>query len=74
MLRELTPERQKVGAVMVWCLEHAEAAEEVVECIADSLSILQTPLAKKVSLHYGYCPFGGAGVGGGMRGCGRLMG
>jgi U2-associated protein SR140 len=36
---------------MVWCLEHAEAAEEIVECIAESLSILQTPIPKKVLLH-----------------------
>ena len=34
---------------MVWCLEHAESAEEIVECIAESLSILQTPIPKKVS-------------------------
>ena len=48
MLRELTPDRTRVGTAMVWCLDHAEAAEEVVECIAESLSILQTPLPKKV--------------------------
>ena len=48
MLRELTPERAKVGDAMVWCLEHAESAEEVVECLAESLSLLETPLAKKV--------------------------
>ena len=34
--------------MMAFCLVHAEAAEEVVECIAESLSILQTPLPKKV--------------------------
>ncbi|XP_041354485.1 U2 snRNP-associated SURP motif-containing protein-like isoform X2 [Gigantopelta aegis] len=49
MLRELTPERPKIGDVMVWCLDHAESAEEVVECIAESLSILQTPLPKKIA-------------------------
>ena len=48
MLRELTPDRTRIGTAMVWCLDHAEAAEEVVECIAESLSILQTPLPKKV--------------------------
>lgn len=50
MLRELTPERLKVGEVMVWCLDHAEAAEEIVECISEALSILQTPLPKKVCI------------------------
>lgn len=48
MLRELTPERNKVGDAMVWCLDHAESAEEIVECITESLSILQTPIPKKV--------------------------
>lgn len=49
MLRELTPERSKVGEAMVWCLDHAESAEEIVECITESLSILETPIPKKVS-------------------------
>ena len=49
MLRDLTPERTKVGDAMVWCLEHAESAEEIVECIAESLSILQTPIPKKIA-------------------------
>lgn len=37
---------------MIWCLEHAESAEEVVEMIADSLSILDTPLSKKLARLY----------------------
>lgn len=49
MLRDLTPERSKIGDAMVWCLEHADAAEEIVECISESLSILQTPLPKKIA-------------------------
>ena len=51
MLRELTPERSKIAEGMVWCLDHAEAAEEIVECISESLSMVHTPLPKKVSLH-----------------------
>jgi hypothetical protein len=54
MLRELTPERNKVGDAMVWCLDHAESAEEIVECITESLSILQTPIPKKVIHREGY--------------------
>lgn len=50
MLRDLTPERIKIGDTMVWCLDHAESAEEIVECIAEALSILQTPIPKKVNL------------------------
>lgn len=34
---------------MFFCLTHADAAEEIVECIAESLSILKTPLPKKVT-------------------------
>ncbi|XP_076454381.1 U2 snRNP-associated SURP motif-containing protein-like [Babylonia areolata] len=52
MLRSLTPERTKVGEVMIWCLDHAEAAEEIVECISEALSILQTPLPKKIARLY----------------------
>ena len=49
MLRDLTPERPKIGDGMVWCLDHAEAGEEIVECISESLSILQTPIPKKIA-------------------------
>ena len=49
MLRDLTPECGKVGDAMVWCMDHAESAQEIVECIAESLSILQTPFPKKVT-------------------------
>lgn len=55
MLRELTPERTKVGDAMVWCLDHAESAEEIVECITESLSILQTPIPKKVRIKIKKC-------------------
>jgi len=54
LLRELTPERNKIGDAMVWCLEHAEAAEEIVECLAESLSILQTPIPKKACSRFRY--------------------
>lgn len=52
MLRNLTPERAKIADAMVYCIEHAEAAIEIVDCIAESLSILQTPLPKKVARLY----------------------
>lgn len=52
MLRSMTAERCKVGDLMIWCLDHAEAAEEIVECITESLSILQTPLPKKIARLY----------------------
>ncbi|XP_033119834.1 U2 snRNP-associated SURP motif-containing protein-like [Anneissia japonica] len=48
MLRNLTMERQKISDTMVYCLDHGESAEEIVECISESLSILQTPIPKKI--------------------------
>ena len=52
MLRNLMPDRNPLAETMVWCIEHAEAGDEIVECIAESLSILQTPLAKKIARVY----------------------
>ncbi|XP_064638246.1 U2 snRNP-associated SURP motif-containing protein-like isoform X2 [Lineus longissimus] len=49
LLRDLTPEKPKVGDAMVWCMDHAESAEEIVDCISESLSILETPIPKKIA-------------------------
>ncbi|XP_057680758.1 U2 snRNP-associated SURP motif-containing protein isoform X1 [Corythoichthys intestinalis] len=52
MLRGLTPRRGDVAEAMLFCLTHAEAAEEIVECVTESLSILKTPLPKKIARLY----------------------
>ncbi|KAM7390377.1 hypothetical protein PAMA_008509 [Pampus argenteus] len=52
MLRGLTPRRGDIAEAMLFCLSHAEAAEEIVECVAESLSILKTPLPKKIARLY----------------------
>ncbi|KAM5163215.1 U2 snRNP-associated SURP motif-containing protein isoform 2-T2 [Mantella aurantiaca] len=52
VLRGLTPRKNDIGDAMVFCLNHAEAAEEIVDCIAESLSILKTPLPKKIARLY----------------------
>lgn len=52
VLRNLLPEKPKIGDAMVFCLEHADAAEEVVSCIAESLAISETPLHKKIARVY----------------------
>lgn len=52
ILRGLTPRRGDIGEAMLFCLNHAEAAEEIVECITESLSILKTPLPKKIARLY----------------------
>ncbi len=49
LLRTLTPERTKIGDAMLWAIDHAEAADEIMDCITESLSISQTPTHKKVN-------------------------
>uniref|UniRef100_A0A673ZN07 U2 snRNP-associated SURP domain containing n=1 Tax=Salmo trutta TaxID=8032 RepID=A0A673ZN07_SALTR len=49
LLRGLTPRKGDIAEAMLFCLSHAEAAEEIVECVTESLSILKTPLPKKVN-------------------------
>lgn len=48
-LRALTTDRTVIGNAMVFCIENAEFAEEIVECIIESLSIEETPLHKKIA-------------------------
>ncbi|KAJ8348194.1 hypothetical protein SKAU_G00267830 [Synaphobranchus kaupii] len=52
VLRALAPCREEIGDAMLFCLERAEAAEEVVGCIAESLSLSQTPPQKKIARLY----------------------
>uniref|UniRef100_A0A9J7XDC0 U2 snRNP-associated SURP domain containing n=1 Tax=Cyprinus carpio carpio TaxID=630221 RepID=A0A9J7XDC0_CYPCA len=52
LLRGLTPRKSDIADAMFFCLSHADAAEEIVECIAESLSILKTPLPKKIARLY----------------------
>ncbi|XP_062235033.1 U2 snRNP-associated SURP motif-containing protein isoform X6 [Platichthys flesus] len=52
MLRAMTPRRGDIAEAMLFCLNRAEAAEEIVECVTESLSILKTPLPKKIARLY----------------------
>ncbi|XP_071754193.1 U2 snRNP-associated SURP motif-containing protein [Centroberyx gerrardi] len=52
LLKELTPRREDIGSAMLFCLERAEAAEEVVGHITESFALLQTPLQKKIARLY----------------------
>ncbi|XP_044257591.1 U2 snRNP-associated SURP motif-containing protein isoform X2 [Tribolium madens] len=52
LIRSLTPERSKIGEAMVFCIEHSDAAEEVVECITESLSNASTLITKKIARLY----------------------
>jgi U2-associated protein SR140 len=52
MLRNLTPQRSKILEAMVYSIDHSESAEEIVDCIAESLAILETPPYKKIARLY----------------------
>ncbi|CAD7077160.1 unnamed protein product [Hermetia illucens] len=52
LIRHLTPERSKIGDAMIFCIEHAEAADEICDCIAESLSNLETLVGKKIARLY----------------------
>jgi len=52
ILRELTADRVKVGEAMIWCLEHAEASQEIVEILKDALTIGDTAQQKKLARLY----------------------
>lgn len=48
-MRYLTPERMKIAKAMVFCLEHADAADEICDCIMESLSNETTTVPKKLA-------------------------
>ncbi|MEQ2293122.1 hypothetical protein AMECASPLE_029988, partial [Ameca splendens] len=52
LLEELTPSREDIANAMLFCLDRADAAEEVVGHISDSFCSLQVPLQKKISRLY----------------------
>lgn len=52
LLRNLDPQKKKIGSSMLFCINHSDAAEEIVECISESLLILETPLYKKIARFY----------------------
>lgn len=52
LIRHLTPERSRIGDAMIFCIEHADAADEICECIAESLSSSSTLPTKKIARLY----------------------
>lgn len=52
LLRNLTPERQKIADAMIYALNHANSAEEVAQCIAESLTAPEAPIHKKIARLY----------------------
>uniref|UniRef100_A0A1B0GIZ1 Putative splicing regulator n=1 Tax=Lutzomyia longipalpis TaxID=7200 RepID=A0A1B0GIZ1_LUTLO len=52
LIRHLTPERTKIGDAMIFCIEHADAADEICECIAESMANPETQPPKKIARLY----------------------
>ncbi|XP_059613579.1 U2 snRNP-associated SURP motif-containing protein isoform X2 [Phlebotomus argentipes] len=52
LIRHLTPERTKIGDAMIFCIEHADAADEICECIAESMANSETLVHKKIARLY----------------------
>uniref|UniRef100_A0A3Q4IAW9 Zgc:163098 n=1 Tax=Neolamprologus brichardi TaxID=32507 RepID=A0A3Q4IAW9_NEOBR len=52
LLKELTAGREDIANAMMFCLDRADAAEEVVGHVSDSFSSLQTSLQKKIARLY----------------------
>ncbi|XP_050314384.1 U2 snRNP-associated SURP motif-containing protein [Anthonomus grandis grandis] len=52
IIRNITPEKKRIGEAMIYCIDHSEAAEEIVECITESLSNESTLITKKIARLY----------------------
>ncbi|XP_065367356.1 U2 snRNP-associated SURP motif-containing protein [Calliphora vicina] len=52
LIHYLTPERTKIGDAMIFCIEHADAADEICECIAESLANPGTLASRKIARLY----------------------
>ncbi|XP_054724007.1 U2 snRNP-associated SURP motif-containing protein-like [Uloborus diversus] len=52
LLRNITPDKYKIAEVMIYCIDHAEAAEEVIDCIGEAIAIPEAPLYKKIARLY----------------------
>lgn len=52
LIRHLTPERSKIGDCMVFCIEHADGADEICECIEQSLDNPKTLISKRIARLY----------------------
>lgn len=48
MLRKMTPEKSKVADAMIFCIEHAEASDEIIDFVTESLNSVKTCIPKKV--------------------------
>lgn len=52
LIRHLTPERSKIADAMIFCIEHADAADEICDCITEALTNPETAIYKKIARIY----------------------
>ncbi|XP_037946449.1 U2 snRNP-associated SURP motif-containing protein [Teleopsis dalmanni] len=52
IIHYLSPERSRIGDAMIFCIEHADAADEICECIAESLANPNTLATRKIARLY----------------------
>lgn len=52
IIRRLTPERSKIIDGMIFCIEHADAADEICETLCEALTNLSTAPSKKIARLY----------------------
>ncbi|KAL7052805.1 hypothetical protein ACKWTF_005021 [Chironomus riparius] len=52
LIRHLTPEKSKIADAMIFCIEHADAADEICDCICESLTNHETAIHKKIARIY----------------------
>lgn len=52
LLRNIAPEKYKIAEAMIYCIDHAEAAEEIIDCIGEAIAIPEAPLYKKIARLY----------------------
>eukprot|EP00800_Vazella_pourtalesii_P015169 TRINITY_DN405_c0_g1_i4.p1 TRINITY_DN405_c0_g1~~TRINITY_DN405_c0_g1_i4.p1 ORF type:complete len:480 (+),score=102.49 TRINITY_DN405_c0_g1_i4:2864-4303(+) len=48
----MTLERKSICFTMAFCIDNSDSSEEVIDCVTESLVILETPLLKKVARLY----------------------
>ena len=52
ILREMSMERKSILMAMVFCIDNSDSWEEIIDCITESLTILETPIYKKIARLY----------------------
>lgn len=48
-LRNLDPTKKRIGSLMMFCINHSDAAKEIIDDIYESLRLLETPFQKKIA-------------------------